>query len=412
MDSLTKYKCIFEKQYKEPKEKYVVVSFSIFYIPEYIRHSRDKTYNNSVMRQLQFLYNLTLNINYLNLGFLPKNWYFRIYYDDSLFKFNHKGKYPWKQFISMYKNHKRIQFVKYKCPAFFKDNGHLNLFGTLLRLHPIFSPEENTSMVIMFDADNVFTKSYLDELEKFERSHFDYNAFSSKYETSYYMYDFKDANNDYYLRMGMVASKKKFDTKYWDFILHQLVEYKNKNFENMITFLYNLHQKIRPGKEIKSYKNFEYGMDEIILNYYVDKIFQKSSSKINIVRFSPMPLMVFNTLESYLRFYYKTNEALINNITNLIMSKISKNFKKDNFDKNMNIINKNLFHLVIRPNYSYKELDRNFIEPVRKYLPELKKLNIPGNIIKFFEQVSEKDFKLPHFDNYFKSVNIPNYLCE
>ena len=90
----------------------------------------------------------------------------------------------------------------------------------------------------------------------------------------------------------------------------------------------------------------------------------------------------------------------------------SKNFKKDDFDKNMNIINKNLFHLVIRPNYSFKELDRNFIEPVRKYLPELKKLNIPGNIIKFFDQVSEKDFRLPHFDNYFKSVNIPNYLCE
>ena len=78
--------CNFEKKYIEPISNYVVVSFSLFYIDEYIRHKRSSTNNISESRQLDFIYNMTCNINLLDLDIIPSNWYFRIYYDNSMSK--------------------------------------------------------------------------------------------------------------------------------------------------------------------------------------------------------------------------------------------------------------------------------------------------------------------------------------
>ena len=343
MNSIKQSMCKFQKQYTEPNDNYIIVSFSIFYVEDYIRHKRSSSYNASETRQLEFLYNITNNINLLDLDMLPSNWYFRIYYDDSIFKFKYKNSYPWKIFIKKYIKHSRIQFVKYKCPSFMKDNEHKNLFGTILRLYPLFCKNEKTSMIILYDCDNTFSKKYLDEIQQFTNSDYDYNTFSSKYETSYYMYDFYDEDNNYYLRMASVASKVKFNIKYWEQILNDLVEYKDKSFDDLVMFLYNLHISILPDKKIKSYKDFEYGMDEIILNYHIQKLFDLHKHKLRIVRYNPNPLMIYNTFEKYLKFNYIKHPIIVNKIVNNITKKVTKKYKKDKLLSNLDMINKSLY---------------------------------------------------------------------
>ena len=414
MNNIEKYDCEFIKDYKEPKEKYVVVSFSIFYIDKYIRHTRKNTVDKSVTRQLEFLYNLTNNINLMTLGVIPKNWYFRIYYDDSLMKFKHNDVFLWKEFFNKNKNNYRLQFVKYKCPKFINsNNNHINLFGTILRLHPLFCKNENTSMVIMFDADNTFTQKYIDEIMKFKESKYDYNTFSSKYEISLYMMDYANMKNEYYFRMGMFSSKVKFDKKNWHNLLYQLVNYEENYFKEMLLFLYNIHKEVRPNREIKKYNEFEYGMDEIILNYQIKKLFNDNNYKLKIVRYKPMPLMIFNTFEIFMKYNYKSSKNdVIKILTDLSTSILKKNkINTNNLDSLYNKLNKKIYSYISFQKFNFKYFDNNFIKPVKKNINLIEKMIMPNNVINFFKNCKEEDFKAPDFDKFFLSLSPPNYLC-
>ena len=114
--------CMFKKLYEEPTEEYNVISMSVFYMDKYIRHYKNYSKDISVKRQKQFLYNLTLNIQNLDQGFLQsddgKKWYIRIFFDKSLYKFKIGNNAPWKQFIEIYKNHPSVQFVEFYCNNF------------------------------------------------------------------------------------------------------------------------------------------------------------------------------------------------------------------------------------------------------------------------------------------------------
>jgi hypothetical protein len=402
--------CNFEKKYIEPISNYVVVSFSLFYIDEYIRHKRSSTNNISESRQLDFIYNMTCNINLLDLDIIPSNWYFRIYYDNSIFNFKYNNKYPWKDFFKKYIKHKRIQFVKFKCPSFMVENKHKNLFGTILRLYPLFCQDEKTSMIILFDCDNTFTQKYLDEIEKFRISDYDYNTFSSKYETSYYMYDFNEEDRHYYFRMASFASKVKYNIEYWNKILINISVYNDKTFESLVTFLYNLHLSVLPNKKIKGYKDFEYGMDEIILNYQIKNLFEKNKKKLRIVRYNPNPLMVYNTFEKYLKFNYKKNRDIVNKIVNNIAKKVTKKYKKDDLNFNLNKINKSLFSYINNTEFNFDILYKYYIHPVLENIDIVEKLIMPNNIIKFFKKSNINDYKYLDYNQYYHKLDFPKYL--
>jgi hypothetical protein len=124
---------------------------------KYLRFYSSKARDISITRQKQFLYNLTLNIQNLERGFFGNNWYIRIFYDQSLFKFKIGKRVPWLEFIKFHKKNKRVQFVKFECNLFknkTNKNFHLNLFGTLPRLYPIFEKNDLLDTIVIFDADN------------------------------------------------------------------------------------------------------------------------------------------------------------------------------------------------------------------------------------------------------------------
>ena len=405
--------CKFIKYYKPPPDKYVVVSFSVFYNKKYIRHTRKSTFDNTISKQLSFIYNLTLNINNLKSNKLPKNWYIRIYYDKSIFKFKYNNTYPWKVFIKQHSNFNRVQFVEYNCPKFIKDGNHINLFGTMIRLYPIFLTNENTSLVIIFDADNTITDKYVNAVNIFMKTKYDYSILSSKYQSTLYMNDYdKDTYKDYYISMGMLICKIKFKHSYWNKLLEKIsVLNSSSKFNKLITKLDKIHTLVRPNRKVESYRNFEYGMDEIIINYYLQQLFDKYNYKIYIIRFQPMVLMIYNRFELFLKYNLKNNENIVNNIINNIMSKLSNKYTKNNFNKNMNIINRSLYIFLLNNNFKYEILFKRYIKPVRDNIDELSKLFMPLTIIYFFKNIKKDDFKVPVFSDYMKSTNVPeNYL--
>jgi hypothetical protein len=406
--SSKKISCYFSENFKQPDKEYIIVSYSLFYIPQYLRHYYKKESEDiSVKRQFEFATNLSQNINNIETGFLPKNWYIRIHYDDSIFQFKRKGKYIWKTFYQQYKRHPRVQWVKFNCPDFKTGNKfHKNLFGTLPRLYPLFKNEKNVKMVLLCDADNILTKGFVDEVCAFEK---DENVgilkFCSRFEISFYQ---QNSWNQCFLRMGTFASKIKFPLVYWDFILHQAKTFQDKTFQKLLDNLQRQWSNVFPDKPIRSYKEFEYGMDEIILNHYIVPLFEKRKIKSKIVRFQTNTKAIFNTLIAYFKFNYNDPKK------RLILEKILKNTLLDkyidNFEKNIDSMQK-LMKEKIKKQQMYEDVSI-IIKLFQSQLISLKSLTLPETLVKFFEEVSSEDYEAKPYDYYFVSLPVFELLMK
>lgn len=398
------FDCIFEKEYEEPTESYNLVSFSVFYLYKYFSRFelKDKEQNISIIKQFLFLYNLTANIENLQNNFLPKNWYFRIYYDDSIFSFNVEENNPWKHFIKNYKKNKRVQFVKFKCPQFLSKIGHKNLFGTLLRLYPLFEKNDNIKTIVIFDADNFITKDYLNEIIKFEKSHYDINIFSSKYEFS--LYQDSKYNKDYYIRTGMLSSKVKFDKMAWLYIMEQLKLFNNKEF---IELLKRLNKKSQVFfDKFESYEEFEYGIDEIVINFFLARLINANNFNVRVVRYSPSGYNLSHFL-GYLKYNYSRGKPY-SDYVKIIMKDLIEchglEYKdmKTNFD--------NYYDKLKSEKCNEYECLKKDIDVLRKNIEYVEKLYNSSIILKFIKNLSEEDFKYRPFGDYFVSLRLPFYL--
>jgi len=402
----SKYKCNFIKEYEEPSVKYNIFSFSIFYMKKYTRHYKNFSKDISIKRQNLFLYNLILNINNLENGFFGNNWYFRIYYDKSLFDFNIGNKHPWIEFYNKYKSNKLIQFVQFKCQHFINKTfkTHINLFGTFARLYPLFEKNDLLETICVFDADNFITKKYFDEIILFKKSNYDYNSFCSSYETSYYKNNNAKDPDNCYIRCGMLAVNKKLPEKMWDFILYQLKTYEDKKFEKLIEKLFIYHTTLLPEKKIKTYKEFEYGMDEIILNYYIKQFFIHYKFKMRVVRYKPMLISIINTMIAHLNFNYKKNKLIIDNfLKNILKNKFTGDIKKDLNSFNLMYYEKSDFK------YLYSNVEDIILELKNNYYI-IKNLDFPSVIPYFIENISASNYNnLQPFNDFFVSLTKPNF---
>jgi hypothetical protein len=399
-------KCVFDEKFTRPKKKYTVVSFSIFYSPQYMRHFyKAASKNITLRRQMQFLYNLTLNITNMDNGFIPEDWYFRIFYDKSLFSFYYNKKKPWEEFFETYRKHPRIQFVEFTCPDFLvSKNFHINLFGTITRLYPIFQVDDNLEMIIVFDADNFITEDYVKEIEKFKKTKFDYNTFCSRFELSFYKHE---RTSDCYLRTGMISTKVKLDPILWDFILTQVKVFSDKNFTVILENLQKRWEMLLPERKIKSYKEFEYGMDEIILNHYLRKLMKLEGYKLRKVRYRPMTVGMFSTMATYLKFDYKKpeNRAKIDKLLKLYLKADFKEGKiNENLDNMIQLVKDNTTY-----NSDYKEV-YPYIKPARDNIDILESLWMSNTVTAFFKEVNEQDYNAAPFSDFFVSIDLPIYL--
>ena len=111
------------RYYEEPKEKYNIISVSIFQMSQGYK---------GIKKYTEGLDNL---IDKYDL-FLP-NFYLRIYYDETIDNVN------WDYVLNKARKHKFCQLIKFSHPWFKSEKGHYGVFGTLARSIPIFEENKN-----------------------------------------------------------------------------------------------------------------------------------------------------------------------------------------------------------------------------------------------------------------------------
>ncbi len=178
--------CNFKKFYKEPEEKYVCMSTVIFLPESYIKLTYGNERNVRDKKQNMFIRNLMITAKRLITGYYPKNYYLRIYFDESLTEVMDK----WGRFFKMAMKHPKIQLIKYNCPDYVVEKKyHVELFGTMVRFHALFESQSQIEMVCIVDADNIASKDWLRAVIDFQNSDYDIHTFQGFLEAPFYKAD-------------------------------------------------------------------------------------------------------------------------------------------------------------------------------------------------------------------------------
>jgi len=276
---------------------------------------------------------------------------------------------------------------------------HKNLFGTVVRLRPIFQPENNVEMVVIADADNMITNDYIKELETFRRSKDDVNTFCSRFEISLYK---EEGVSDCFLRTGMISTKMRLDPHMWEFILHQVHVYSDPKFAAILKDKQDLWTKLVPHQKIKAYRDFEYGMDEIILNYYIRRMFELRKARMRKITYRPGVLSVFNMMGYFLRFSYKTNPKVVDEILGLYVKPLGPDVNK-NIERMVDNVREQI------GDSSYSQV-MPVIMPLRKRIDLLEAIPMSQTVVDFFKKADKTDFDAKMLFEYMRTEDVPMFL--
>jgi hypothetical protein len=367
--------CSIIKYYKEPIEKYVLLSTVLFIPEKYLKLTYGKIRDERNKKQKLFMEKIILISEQLLNNYFPSNYYYRIYFDDSV-----KINSLWQNIFKILLKHPKIQLVKYNCPKF-KNENHFKLFGTIMRFHPIFE-KNNTELICVVDADNQFSKDWISEIEKFRISNKLIHTFQGILEAPFYKMDWninkKDNIDSIFFRAGMFSTKMKFDSKKWDELLN--LKEINQSFRNILNYLdFKKYTFFKESEELSFY-NFEYGYDEILINFFFKYIIQ---IKLNDVLITP--------------FYNYNFEKLFRQRIELFF-----NYSKRKYPTYFEIIIKkksNIFKLI-----KYERFN-NLMEILYNLKNELRNLYLQSdflNLIENYKKLKEKYKNAKQFNSYLK----------
>jgi len=370
-------KCSFKRKYIEPTKKYKCLSASLFITDKYIK----LTYGNK-RDVLDSKINLFIkNILQMAKDLLQKksltDYYYRIYYHNSVLK-NQKLK-KLKNFIE---KHPKFQLIEYICSDNNLKDIHTNLFGTILRFHAIFDDESpNMTLVSLVDADNIITDNVLNEINKFIKSNDTILSFETLLDAPLYSYEYTYLP-DVYFRAGtttIIKDKNIFNMKTWNkYVLNMF------NDLNLLKELHYLDFKkytLFPETEEQSFITFEYGFDEILLNYILRKLIYKHDLKLKVVRL--------------LNYRYKTF------FISRIKLFLDYNKKRNKINYDIFIKKTNLKNLSNIKTTNFNSLIKVF----KKHLNLMKKMYIQYGFIYFIDNYDKiKNKKFPNYSDYFISL--------
>lgn len=360
--------CKFTKHFTEPKEKYICLSSCLFYKESYIKVSKNlTTYNASEKKVKSFITNLTRTIENLTNGTYPSNYYLRLYYDQSIFK-----QKDYKKMIELIQKHKKVQLVEYKCDTFLTNqNVHMDLFGTLVRFYTIFDNESpNMEYCIITDLDNFIESKFYEIFDECRKKDYLVTCFNGINQVSFHNNDFNTTFDKFefaYLIAFLIIFKKDpiFSPKIWDQYFNHLFEQNDLMYVfNYIDFKRYAINSILKKDQLKpqSYYSFNYGADEIWINYVIKKILRDNNQK--------------DRLYSYMVKDYKLD---------IVVKRLMDLFEY------ASIVNKEEFTLFLK-NISF--LEKKNITNLKSYMNQLltQKKNNNTKIIEFFKQIRTNPF--------------------
>ena len=366
---MNKFKCSFKRYYKEPSEKYVCMTTSLFFKSEYFKVSKNlKPMNKTMNKVKSFIKNIKNNIKQFINGVYPKNYYYRIYFDKTIYKLK-----EYKELIKIIMKNPKVQLIEFDCSNIKNINNstkvsHIELFGTLLRFHAIFDDKSpNLETIICVDADNTYSDKFIKVVSDFTKSDKLVRGIMSITSIGFHSNDFTefDIFNYYYLLAGGTIFKKDkiFTIDLWNkYFTNMFNQYDLMYVVNYLDFKRLAINAVLGHNEIKtqSYYSFNYGLDEIWLNFVIKKIYKDEVQK--------------DLLECYLtknyNFKFVTNRILSLMKYNSIVNKKEYNlFIKDSPFKKLpdikEIKNHMEFYNILKKN---KYLDRIYIQNNIKYI--------------------------------------------
>jgi len=342
-------KCKWIKYFEEPKEKYVCLSVCLFYKEKYIKVSRNlKTYNASKTKVLSFIKNLLTLFQNLIDGTYPSYFYLRLYYDQSIFKNSY-----YRELYEKMKNHPKVQWIEYQCDTFLsnkntnsspkkEEHTHIDLFGTFTRFYTIFDNESpNMEYCIITDIDNFLNKNFFDIFETFKKSNYLVKAVNKINQISFHANDFQNTFEQFdfiYLVANLIMIRKHpiFDIQYWNKYFNHMFEQQDLVYVyNYIDFKRYAINGVLEKKQLEpqSYYSFNYGADEIWINFVIKQILTEHQAKnkldcyytkdyqLKLVKERLQDLLQYNSIvnkEEYLLFMKHCSFLKKKNHSNLI----------------------------------------------------------------------------------------------
>jgi hypothetical protein len=160
-------------------------------------------------------------------------------------------------------------------------------------------------------------------------------------------------------------------------------------------------------KEYIKFKDFGYGIDEIILNHYIKKYLDNNNYKLRKIRFRPNIIPILTMIMTYMTYNINDNKKKITN-------EILRNILKDNYTDNLEENLANLYNLFSKNttfDSKYEEV-LPYILLLRNNYDLIEKLKVPKTILSFIKEANYDDYneKNKIFNKYMFTFNLPFYL--
>lgn len=375
--------CNLIREYKEPSEKYICMSTALFVPEKYIKMTFGEKRNVKEIKQKKYLRNLIVIGKKLLNGDYPKDVYLRIYYDHTI-----RDNPFWKDFLIHARKHPKIQLIYFECNQFIFNKFHQQLFGTMIRFHAFFDDKSNTKCVFSVDSDLVFKEAFFKEVDKFLASDYSFIFAGGVFLAAFYKPDYDYKKRDYldfgWFSASTSGSKVKLDIRIWNNIFN--IFYKDFEFRKMINYLDFKKKAIYPHSTETSYLSFEYGSDEILLNYIFKNYIRNHKLKAYHIRVQNLETLkqVFSSkMMDFINYNLIMNPYMTKKTINIL-------YGNNNFDTNINKLKKDL-----------KEID--YIIPIlKKNLDNLDKLYFQSDYLFFIDNFDDimRDYEnlYPSFD--------------
>lgn len=386
-----RYKYItFQYEFVEPKEKYNIISCSIFRMID--NYKNEYAYINGMHRLL----------NQFETKF--PDYYLRIYYDNSVLDYKTPKKIEntkklYQPLFNKIKKYSKVQMVKYEMDKFKADEiHHKGVLGTLIRLYPLFDTEYNKNieniMVVDIDMQQYEIDNLLKDNNKWLKSGVDF------YYRTRNCYDLQDRfqiltkyfNIKFPIMAGTIMSKIKFPIDILDNFFECLLDKNKSECEYYKTFDEFSYSKYHAKYGINN--EFKYGTDEtltmlikeylyknkikhmITIDWDISKPFYNMYSDYDSKKISEEQFA--NTLKYILGDVYNNKISLTENynmIDNIIYSKKGSNKLTEKYilDKAKQLINDIKNNKLNKNDYGFSDdvidciENTEYIEHARKY---------------------------------------------
>lgn len=294
--------CKLTPLYKEEPEHYHLLSSSLFVKQKYIKTTKGIIKDMSSLRRQQFINTLKKHVESYNKGYWDDTFRLRIHFDSS-FERNEELLNVFHE----YKDHPFLQWVKYelpnlKDPEFNPD--HIGMIGMFVRFHPLFVKNDKIQCVSVVDMDNWYNQKWKDEISKFKKSNYDIHWFNSIISIQFYgiiMPGLTLYKNPKYWIPGCALTSK-IKLPYWRWT--QLPDFIRNNMLYYLRFLDSFKVSIFDNRIDKMMEDYEYGLDEMYLNYIVNYYITKHKISFTLTQvqtYNIIPLFI-NRLLIYIKW--------------------------------------------------------------------------------------------------------------